>query len=182
MNVARGLRLAICILLVHAMGGCRDRRPPGPAELTTVNEHGVRTGDIIAPFAVQCTDGVRRIIGGASEVQLVTISAESDCSECELHITGLDALYRARRIPIDAFVVTYMPRSLRADVLAAYHARTAMPICIDSGAVLWHQTRVSHTPVTVLLKGGRISYVDDSPLNSPLQVYTLTRAIAQESR
>lgn len=132
-----------------------------------LNEHGLRLRHVIGPTAVSCTDGRTRTVGGRGALQLITFSAASDCSDCERHLMGLKREYGGDpKLGIDQFFVTYGPADRRVDILGQYRARTAEPVCMNDGASLWHQQNISHTPFTILVRNGRILYIDDAPLDT----------------
>jgi hypothetical protein len=129
--------------------------------------HGMKTGDLIAPQTLPCSDGAARALGAPQRVQLVTFSTASDCTECDRHLNGLEELYRQKALPGDAIIVTYAPPARQTEVLAAYLARTARPVCFDERGALWTAHDISHTPVTALIRNGEVVYLDDAPLETP---------------
>lgn len=182
MNRGVSLRLAIRLLVSCGVCSCSSSAIRTAPHRTPLLDHGIRTGETLNPIAVHCSDGKNRTFADPSALQLVTISTEDDCSSCEMHIAGLDVLYRQRRIHMEQFVLTYTPTGRRADILAAYRGRTAIPVCIDEAASLWRNTDLSHTPVTVVLKHGQIAYIDDAPLETPVDRSFFTQAVADVSK
>ena len=135
-----------------------------------LNEHGIRLGDRLRPVRLPCTDGRSRTVADSPAVQVVTFSTSGDCSASIRHLSGLEEIWRGRRLApgqVDQFFVTYTLPARQAEVLAQYAATGTRPVCIDQGGMLWTAHDISHTPVTVLLGHGRIIYAHDAPLDSP---------------
>ncbi len=164
---------------VHMACGCREHVHNDGPRRVPLNEHGIHLGQEIGPLTIHCTDGEDRTIGARSAMQLITISAVNDCAECQRHLTGLEQVYKEDRLQLDQFVVTSASPTRRADVLAAYRARTNRPVCIDTEEALWHQSNLSHTPVTLLVRNGRVAYIDDAPTETAAEIALFTRQVAR---
>lgn len=178
--------LAICCLALGV--GCRGERASeiGRASLSDKRsllfEHGLRVGRMIAPVTLECSDGRVRTLGAGRTVQLITFSTAGECSECSRHLRGLEQLYRTRQLPGMQFVVAYAPPARQTALLAAYQTYTSRPICFDATGALWKAYDISHTPVTALIRDGRIRYLDDAPLESPAELAAFRRAVLAGAR
>ena len=130
------------------------------------NDHKISVGDSIAPLALTCAGGATRVVADPAKVQLVTVSTASDCSTCLSHLAGLENILEHDPIHIETFYVSWVPPEQQRGAMIAYHTVTTRLVCFDERGVLWDKYNVSHTPVTVLLRHGRIVYMHDMPLIS----------------
>jgi hypothetical protein len=125
------------------------------------NKHGFAVGDTIVPFMVECLSGRSRNLGEKGSAQLVTFSTAGDCSTCMPHLDGLERVARDGRGPSDSFILTWAPGQTIAEVGRLYAARPARDVCVDTAGRAWDSLNLEHTPVTVLLISGHVSYMTD---------------------
>lgn len=128
--------------------------------------HGIAVGTNVARLSVSCSDGRQRVLGERPAAQLVTLSTPGDCPECDRHWVGIDRIYREHALRLEQFVVTFAPQAARVEVLARYRGWTMLPLCFDENGSLWSKYNISHTPVTLLLRDGKVQYLDDAPLET----------------
>lgn len=164
--IVRSAALGIVLCAVTGCGG--DELPPSHV----ANDHKITVGDSIAPLAVNCAGGATRVVADPAKVQLVTVSTASDCSACLTHLAGLESVLAQDPIHIETFYVSLVPRDQQQGAMIAYHTVTSRLVCFDERGVLWDKYNISHTPVTVLLRHGRIAYMHDMPLVSEPQQQT----------
>jgi hypothetical protein len=138
-------------------------RAPTPEVLV---QHGLQVGDSIATVSLRCADGIPRVIAPKLQLQLITFSTLGDCSACHAHISGLESLLRSGRISVNHLYVSFAATSEQPSAIRAYRLVTNQPVCWDGEGSLWDRYHISHTPVTVLLDGGSIVFMNDVPLTS----------------
>jgi hypothetical protein len=137
-------------------------RGPVPEDVLLMDHHLVR-GMSIDETRLPCSDGQTRVLGPRDALQLVTFTTVGDCSACQPHLAGVAALAKSR-LGVNHLFVTYAGRTEVGTVKRAYAEITSDPICWDETGQLWDHYRISHTPVTVLLRSGVIVYLNDGPL------------------
>lgn len=135
------------------------------ASSRTGDRHGLELGQRLSKVIIDCPSG-RLVLAGASDTQLITLATLRDCSACEAHMIGLDELKRQGRLPPDEYLVVWPQPGTSAHELEGYTRQTARRVCVDSAGHFWDRFNVQHTPVTLVVKDGRIVYLDDRPLLS----------------
>ena len=129
------------------------------------NAHGVHLGQRMGPLTVQCPAGAL-VVGAPAQTQLITFATESDCWACQAHIAGMEAIYQSGAVSVTNAVVFWTPRGERRDPRVVHARPNARPVCLDDAAALFDRYGIEHTPVTVLLRDGRVLYMHDRPLAS----------------
>lgn len=178
-TLAKTSVFALVVLMCTACGGRSDARSAKESDEPRLLRltHGLSSGDVIALQNMRCADGVVRKLGASEQLQLVTFSTVSDCAECDRHLNGLEQLYREHKLPGEALIVTYAPPARQAEIVTAYRVRTSRPICFDETGALWTAHDISHTPVTVLIRNGKVLYLDDAPLETEQEVAQFRHAL-----
>jgi hypothetical protein len=161
MTLLRGLGRGTLILPMLGILACTSAPRDGVVTTDADNRHGFVVGDSIAPFAVHCLSGRSRMLGELGATQLVTFSTAGDCSTCMPHLDGLEQIARAGRGPPDSFILTWAPGQSIAEVGRLYASRPARDVCLDKLGQAWDSLDLQHSPVTVLLISGRVSYMTD---------------------
>lgn len=136
------------------------------ARKTALNDHGLALGQRIAPVTLSCSDGRQHVVADSAETQLVTIATLRDCSECETHMSGLNDLRARGKLPAPDMLVIWPTLGAPASEFNKRMRKSARLVCADEGGVLWDRYNVLHTPVTLVLRSGRVSYIYDAPLQS----------------
>lgn len=135
-------------------------------------EHGIKVGDSVPPTALDCGTGVKRVVGSPRRIDLVTFASAGDCSICQAHLVGLQALHVTRRLPVSDYVVLWAPDSQDVRLAEFLRRESARPICLG-GAALWIRYHLAHTPVTALVDSGKVVYLHDEQLASEAAQDTL---------
>lgn len=155
--------LLIALAVAPACEGSANR------QIRAEFEHTIQVGDTLPRLELACTDGTHATIGRGQGLQIVTISTPGECSTCEPHMTGLERLYRDGRLPAPAFIVYWSGQAEAARVASDYRNAYRQPTCRDSAGAWFAGGRITHTPVTAVMKDGRILLLDDAPIIAPAQ-------------
>jgi hypothetical protein len=158
----RRATIAPFVVMVLSLA-CSPNRVP---QSHVVNAHGLAVGDSIEPLALTCREGGDRRIAAPNEVQLITLSTAGDCSACLTHLAGLEQLLVTKQVTAPQFYVSWATTAQIPSAMIAYRATTIRPVCFDTSGTLWDSHNVSHTPVTVVIRNGRVLYMHDMPLIS----------------
>ncbi|MEX2179066.1 MAG: hypothetical protein WD801_10170 [Gemmatimonadaceae bacterium] len=134
-----------------------------------MNATNLALGQRVPSMSLTCADSLPRTIAAPGTSQLVTFATVSDCAACEAHMSGLETLAKAGALPVETMVVFWAPRADVARALRLMRSSIARPLCRDEHDSLWIRLDITHTPVTALIRDGRIALLDDGPLFSPVE-------------
>lgn len=162
---SRTISYAVVIFAAQIIA-CGDARRSVHVDSPLAFDHGVNVGDRLTPANLACDDNQSRKVAALGKTQLVTFWTIDDCSDCSRHLQGLETVWKRSEIPVEQFVVTYATPSRAAEVLRLHAVGSTRPLCMDTSARYWDKYDMRHTPVTMLLRSGRVAFMDDMPLDS----------------
>lgn len=155
----------LCYLALAVLGAACGNYGSSKVVSRVSMAHGIKLGDFVPPTPLDCGLAAQRTLGAPHRVDLVTFASNGDCSVCQAHLLGLQAMHTAHRLTPDDYIVLWAPDSQDVRSAAFLRRESNRPICLGGGA-LWQRYHLSHTPVTALVNNGRIVYLHDEPLAS----------------
>jgi len=161
---AHSFRLAAMGLLIVAGLGC------GTADAGVTMEHGVREGTQIGEISLECGEATTtpiapKLIAPKHDVQLITFSTPYDCSACAPHLAALDSLRRHGLLPQNDVMVIWSPGGNIGREANVVRNKSPRTVCVDQRGALWDRHDLQHTPITVLVVKGRVTYLNDRMLD-----------------
>ncbi len=161
----RGIAAVAPFAVSLIVGGCSASAEAEPVKRGTM-AHGIEIGQQVQPTSVRCGDGEQREVGTKDRIQIVTFATPYDCYTCSAHLGGLPESKVLRSSHVEAFVVVWAPQSKLA-TREFKKISEKYTVCVDERGALWDAHAISHTPVTVALRGGEVVYLNDQPLIQP---------------
>lgn len=178
----RAMPLTVAAMWVAAAIACRnvDQAENAAKYGPTLHlRHGIAIGQVIEGTTFACSDSTDRTVAGRSARQIITLANASDfCSECDRHLTGLDAIAAALSRDADRFLLTYASPARTSEVLNVFKSKTRLPVCFDASGAFWRRYDISHTPVTIVLRDGMVVYAYDGPLDDSIAQLHFARGAA----
>lgn len=156
-------RLGLAFSLVAPLASCGTHAKRAVSDERTLYDHKIHVNDRLPARSLQCSDGRVREVGGVGDTALVTFSTMADCSKCQTHLAGIDALQAKGLLPM-SFLVVSVDDADRAVVDRAYRKTFQRSTCFDVGGTYWTRPGIDHSPVTALVVGGVVRYLNDQPL------------------
>jgi len=172
MTTAHKARIALLVLFGSGAVACdsasaRETRPKNWTPVTM--EHGIKEGARLDEVSLDCGVDGSREIAPRHNVQLVTFATPYDCSSCAPHLAALDSLHAHGELPRNDVIVMWSPGSDLQREVAIVRKRTPRTVCVDPRGTLWDRHDLQHTPITMLLVDGRVTYMNDRMLGSDLE-------------
>lgn len=152
--------LAFSVTVTNA--GCSEARGIDRAGM----EHGLAINDRIELTLLSCRNGERHEAGREGAVEIVTFATPFDCVYCSVHLSGLvelvDQLPEKVQPPV---LVLWSPSDTQLERAVDKFGDSGFDLCHDVEGTLWDRYNLTNTPFTVVLRNGRVVYLNDWALD-----------------
>jgi hypothetical protein len=171
-RIRSAIRNVGATIAVFALVGCRNagsaqnREGPHVDRMQADNDHGFAVGAHVPLLRLNCGGQAAFTTGEPHQFQTITLATPGECSACLAHMSGLEVLAHAAELPTDDAIITWAPGLQGARDIAFARLGTTRRICPDVDGRLFRTLGVSHAPVTIAVRDGRVVYMHDRPLAS----------------
>lgn len=165
------------LLLLGIVVACAKESDGTPAPL--LHEHGIRVGQQLPEFSLNCGGSSSRLVPSHDEMQLVTFLSSGDCWTCRAHVAGIiDVIVSKQLLRLPHRLVIYAPAE-EYTALARTIPTGVNEACHDPAGGMWRLYGLENTPVTVLVINGAAAYISDSPLATQQDIEVFLRDVRE---
>ena len=182
---ARHRQTGMTAFLVIGCLGCdaAAARVPRPRNWQPVTmEHGIKVGAQLSELVLDCGEGEQQRVAPRQGVQLVTFATPYDCSSCAPHMSALDSLSARGALPSNDLMVVWAPGAELEREVALVREKTPRKVCVDPRGTLWDRHDLQHTPITMLLVDGRVTYMNDRMLSNDVEHTTFLQDLVDHTK